>query len=229
MFSRTPIFELASSLRRDERASFIVRYKNNDGRRLCLHQLSEFASLPSTRSFDREVGSTSPSFRLCFDMRVVLRALMKLGMNLLAAYCPNTPVNRDCFRNTIEFILDEVAADPTVFSRNGFVDPSAVQGFRDFSGHAFRLQHIDGDWHVESSFFGGRVASFVRIPGPNLESWSWKEIRVPLKSRDWLFDSGTITVPLNPRIIWDDLKRIVPSIKCEVKTRMRPDRASTMK
>src|SRR5205823_3094379 len=60
---------------------------------------------------------TGPSF--FFDMGETLRALMKMGLNLIAAYCPKTPVNHESFAHSIRVIKGEVQIPLPVLEANG--------------------------------------------------------------------------------------------------------------
>jgi len=172
IFTRLPIRELAKRLLHNERASFVLRYLSRDEKRFALNSLDNWNA---TDSFQGKIGIGSylPVLRCFYDSAKVWRALAKIGINILSKYCPNTPVSRDGngFRDVIQVIMGETPITPDMLCANGFVYESDIAPIRaDDHGHSFRLLHMDGRWHIFSSFFGGRggesdrsCASKVRI------------------------------------------------------------------
>ena len=77
--------------------SFTLRYVNEDDRRFafqCMDKLGDGRKLNRGRV---KPGSHTPSLCCYFDVASTLRALMKIGLNLIADQCPNTPVNEESF------------------------------------------------------------------------------------------------------------------------------------
>jgi len=142
---------------------------------------------------------------------------MKMGLNLIAAYCPNTPVDNNSFEMPIRIIRDEAGQIPTkLFSVNGFVRPSDVEPIKAAgNSHSFRLTYDNGVWLVYFSFFGGQVGARVRIPGPNYEDWQTVDIVAPLGSKDWTLTRSQMILPINTCVEWNDGKIIVPSFKLQ--------------
>jgi hypothetical protein len=151
-----------------------------------------------------------------FDIGNTLRALMKLGLNLIAAYCHNTPVNHDTFRQAMRLILGEGQINPELFNKMGLVRAKGIQCIKDNGGgHSFRLVHMNGHWLAYSSFFGGRIGSFVSIPGPNYESWACADIVAPIKSKDWVFKKREIIQPFAVTVDWANSAEVTPSLNLQ--------------
>jgi hypothetical protein len=138
---------------------------------------------------------------------------MKLGLNLIAAYCPNTPVNHETFADPIRAITSKEQIPQRVMMTNGFVHAEDIAGISsNVNEHAFRLVHIDGVWHVYLSFFGGSVGAFVRIPGPNCEVWRSADITAPIKSKAWTIRPSPLLQQTKVRVVWKDGRAIIPSL-----------------
>ncbi len=114
----------------------------------------------------------------------------------------------------MRLILGEGQISPQLFNIMGFVRAKEIQCIKDEGGgHSFRLVHVDRYWRVYSSFFGGRIGSFVLIPGPNHETWACADILAPIKSKDWVFTKLEIIQPIEVKVEWSDSAAIAPSFK----------------
>jgi hypothetical protein len=139
---------------------------------------------------------------------------MKLGLNVIAAFCGKTPVNYESFNTAIAIICGDVDLPRRAIPKNGFVRAADVQGIKAAgNAHSFRLTHADGVWHVITSFFGGKVGSYVQIPGPNYEPWRWAEIVAPLRSKVWPMNTGSVLRPLKLNVEWNNSASVIPSVK----------------
>jgi hypothetical protein len=140
---------------------------------------------------------------------------MKLGLNLVAAHCPSTPVDPDSFAFATRVIRDEAGQIPLqVLLPNGFVHAEDVQAISaPGNAHSFRLLHIDGKWHVFSSFFGGKIGAYVRVPGPNHEAWRCADIVAPLWSKAWTVNTSPILRHTQVRVEWSGGGLVTPSLK----------------
>jgi hypothetical protein len=203
--------------------SFELQYLYSHDKRFALSQLEGWNSSKSFGRFEKGIGSKLPVLGCSYEAGAVLRGLMKMAVNLLAAFCPNTPVDRAGFMDVIRVVMGEIPVSPALIRANGFVYASDVEPIRaDNAAHSFRLLYMDGYWHIFSSFFGGRMGSFVRFPGPNGESWCCADVVAPLKSKDWTITRGSILQPLTVRIEWQDMAKIMPSVKMlNVQSEMR--------
>jgi hypothetical protein len=223
IFARYSINELADRLLQDKRASLIVRYENEADKRFALNTLDAWNPSGRMRSMEVGLGSALPAIRCLFERSRTLRALLKIAVNLLSNYCVNTPVNRDGFGGVIRLIKGEAPVDTTLFQHNGFVYALDVESISSNDAcHSFRLLHMDGFWHIYSSFFGGRIGSVVHLPGPNGEDWSCADIVAPLRSKNWTIKTGSVLQPLTVRVEWQRLEKIMPSVEMlNVHSRMR--------
>lgn len=228
VFSRKPIRELAEQVRGNKRASFVVRYRTEAEARSTLNVLDHWNPRMSFDRLEVGIGSHLPTLRCFYDVTKALRGLAKIAINILCDCCPSTPVCRSSagFREVIRVVTGEDPVAPRLFRSNGFVRASDIQPIRLVDGgHSFRLLHMDGHWHVYSSFFGGRIGSFLRFPGPNRESWRQADIQAPIRSPDWQVTTGRILQPLTVRVEWEDIARIIPSAKMlNVKTELNVTR-----
>jgi hypothetical protein len=145
---------------------------------------------------------------------------MKLGLNLIAAHCPNTPLDHESFAHVIRVIRGEAGQiPPPVFELNGFTHAEDLQATKaPANAHSFRLVFMNSKWHVFSSFFGGKIGAYVRGPGVNLESWICADIIAPLKSKEWKVTTSSILPVMKVRVEWNDSKVVVPSFKLQNST-----------
>lgn len=161
------------------------------------------------------------SFLRRFDMRVVLRAMYKQAINLLAAYCPNTEIARETFP-VLEYITDECDVPYKTFYRNGFTTVPLMEHSED--GHVFVMQYCEGEWEVYSSYFGGRVSTFVRLIGGNRESWRRLEVSVPLGGGSWRAKTSQIYIAHGSeyrQVQWERLDAIVRGVDVNYDFRKR--------
>ena len=142
----------------------------------------------------------------------VLRALVKIGINLLAFYCQRTVVSRDTFPAAVAYVLGQAPL--------GLLQDECgpvVHGDMDHlqcpkGAHRFRLTH-DQTWALDCAFFGGRVGATVCFPGPNCEGWRTADVTAYYAvQRKWEFDTLQLILPRNVRIEWADWRRVAPSI-----------------
>ncbi len=214
VFAPRSIFEVAANVRKQ---SFVLRYVSEEDRQFVLQSLPNLPDRPPYKEWTHTLGSRQPTICLFFDVGDTMRALMKLGLNLVAACCPNTPVNRDSFGTAIRVILGETGqVPPRVFRTNGFVHAEDVQAIKaPGNAHSFRLVHTGREWHVYSSFFGGKVGSHVLVPGPNREGWRCADIVAPLWSKDWAVRTSPVLPSMDVRVEWRDGRVIAPSFKLQ--------------
>jgi len=194
--------------------SFDFQYRTTADKNFGLSQIDNWKSNRSLEKFHSTSGSEYPVIACLYECDKVVRALLKIAVNLLAAYCPNTPVNRLGFGRVIRVITGEEKTHPALIRDNGFVHSRDVEALSLPDGsHSFRLVYANGSWRVWSSFFGGRIGSFVSFPGRNHENWSWADIRAPLKSRDWRINTSRLwPPPMGRRIQWTNPSEFMPSI-----------------
>jgi hypothetical protein len=192
------------------RSSFELQYCHAADKRFALSSLAQWDSSKRFRDSGESIGSGFPVIRSYSDANKTMRALFKLAINLLAASCPNTPVNATGLRPVISIVLGTAPILPRLFVETGFVSPAAVApinaGNRE---HSFRLLHIDGAWCIYSSFFGGQMGAVVRFPGPNAEYWRCADVVAPIDSNDWTFRTSSILQPLSCHTEWENPARFL--------------------
>ena len=213
LFTRHSIFEIARNVRKQ---SFILRFVSDDDKRRALQSLANLTEGVSASRWEHTIGSRLPTLGVYFDIGSTLRGLMKMGLNLIAAHCPHTPVDHRSFSSVIRIIRDEAGQIPLpVMLQNGFVHAGDIQSIKaEGNAHSFRLVHLGGVWHVYFSFFGGRVGAYVRVPGPNLEAWRCADIVAPLRSKCWTVTKTSIVPSMRtPRVNWNDGTVVMPSVK----------------
>jgi hypothetical protein len=214
IFTPHSISEIAANVRKH---SFILRFANEDDLFFVLGSLSNLRNSAKVDRWTHKLGSPYPTIALFFDKGATMRALMKLGLNLIAAYCPKTPVNYESFAQAIRPIRDEAGQmPPGVLLKNGFIHAEDIQCIKaPNNAHSFRLIHTDHKWHIFSSFFGGKVGSYVMVVGPNHEEWLCADIVAPLNSKNWTISTSSILPPMRHRVEWRDSTAIAPSFKLQ--------------
>ncbi len=168
---------------------FICRYKNRSDKELLLKNLETLKPTMRFGTYQSMLGSPLPGFNLSFDVITLIRALTKIGINLLANYCTTTTVNNDYFREAIRFVMKGGTRNVRrVLARCGFVAPSDMSVLWSHKNiHRFRLVYFKwpGKWYLYCSFFGGSACAKIEFAGPNEEQWSTIDITAPVGSPDW--------------------------------------------
>jgi hypothetical protein len=219
LFTPRPIKKIAEN---PDKHSFTLRYVEDADKIFALRSLEKLQEMPF-RNRRMVMGSRGPTIACYFDMGVTLRGLMKIGVNLIAAYCQRTPVNVESFTQAIPLIRGKAPVAKWLLQSNGFIHPGrvkAISGNRNC--HAFRLVHDGSLWIVYSSFFGGRIGACASFPGPNYEHWKTLDIKAPLCSKNWVVkESQFIELLPHGRVEWTDSAQVCPSFPirqsaCEV-------------
>ncbi len=213
VFARRRIGEIARNI--NEQA-FILRFVNEDDRLFayqCMDRLGEGRQL---RNASIARGTHTPTVSCCYSIGDTLRALMKIALNLIAAYCRKTPVNYEAFASPIRAIRGQGDIPLLVLLQNGFVhaeDIEEIKGKED--EHTFRLVHMDDVWHVFPSFFGGSIGAYVRIPGPNCEEWNCADIVAPIRSKNWSITTRRTLPVMKVHVEWRDPAKVIPCFKTQ--------------
>jgi hypothetical protein len=162
-------------------------------------------------------SSHTPTVCCYYDIGDTLRALMKIGLNLIAALCPNTPVDHESFALPVRVIRGPVQILPPALVAGGFVHSEDVEAIKgNANEHTFRLMYVDGTWHVFSCFFGGDIGAYVQVPGPNREEWNCADIVAPINSKDWRHSTRRTLPMMNKvRIEWRDVSKVIPCFKTQ--------------
>jgi hypothetical protein len=210
VFTRHSIFEIA---RRIDSQSFILRFTNDNDKRVALRGLDTLEQAPKFNHRQHVMGSRSPAISIFFDIGNTLRGLMKIGLNLLAASCEKTSINLNTFSQAIKLVRGEIALRPSFLGRHGFVRHGDLEAIKSPPGtHSFRVMYTDREWWVYLSFFGGRIGAHVSIPGPSKEDWNCADIVAPLNSKAWTVSKRRLYLPMKVHIEWQSSKTICPSL-----------------
>lgn len=194
-----------------DKMHFECKYLGSLDRARLLSSLDRWRPFDGTIVLGKTVGVAEPESHLSFRPRFVLRALVKIGVNLLAYVCERTKVGRTTFMEATGFARYGIGGPRE--STAGLVVNDDVRCLNcPPNAHRFALAHDLGVWQLICSFFGGRIGAVVRFPGPNQESWRRVDIVAPLSSPHWKVTKGILLVPMHPRIEWMDMSRIVPSV-----------------
>jgi hypothetical protein len=143
-------------------------------------------------------GVIDPEAATSYRPRWTLRALVKIGINLLA-YVMGDDFRRESFSDAIQYVLNDTGEGPAS-NECGFMNKETTETLACPQGaHKFRLQY-DRNWTLDCSFFGGIVGATVSFPG-----CSWGEIRhievlAPLGSNEWKVSKSLVLIPRRPQV-----------------------------
>jgi hypothetical protein len=211
VFSRKPIENFEAGM------SFQVRYLKPTDLQFVLNRLDQWKSSTRFENFAVRKGAEIATLRVVFDRSMVVRALAKIAINLLAAFCEKTPINRDACSIVIRSITGEVPIHEGTFEHSGFLRPDGIKPISVDGTHSFRLLHNDRGWQVYSSFFGGRIGSLIHVPGKSLEEWRTADIVMPLdivmQLAKWTFRPSPILQPLSVRVESENVAKMIPSVE----------------
>ena len=165
-----------------ERHSFILRYRDEHDKRSALAALESWSPAREFRNArsQLDLASRQPSIQLIFRPEYVLRALLKIGVNLLAYCCEGTQVTCDTFPETFNLILGNRSPNRQDFNLTGFIEPPGEKySFAAPDSHAFRLSRTGNRWLIQAAFFEGAVCATCTIDGPSKENWRTAELVFP--------------------------------------------------
>lgn len=206
---------------------FNLRYHIDADRDRILDMLGKFDWSTRAKDVKLQLGSDSPEVRIKFCLTRAIQALTKIGFNLLAFFCKSTPVNRNTFRRTIEWITHgKHIRDFGDEQKFGFIAPAGVAELAcPPKSHKFRLTHdlSTNTWKMYVSFFEGKAAVYVAFSGPNNEIWGTMDVVAPYDRPMLppLFDNWYR--PLDTRAVMDP-REILPTIPFQTgETRVRRD------
>jgi len=146
-----------------------------------------------------------------YDEELILRALVNMGLNCLAFCCEQTPINKYTFFHAISYALYG-KGQPVNNIESGFINNEDVQKLKcPDKTHLISIFYADR-WFIDFSFFGGRIGARVILNGPNDEKWRTASITIPIGQKARI-DKLKIIVPQKMRIVWSDLRNIIPSVE----------------
>ncbi len=211
VFARKKICQIAANI---DDQSFTLRFISDEDRRHALNALSKLTDAEKFPHTMERLSSREPVAAFHFDVNEVCRALMKIGLNLVADCTTNTPINSRNFGWAMSRITGATTLSVCELDNNGFIEQQNLLGADPAErSHRFLLQHINGFWNVHSSFFGGRVESVIKFPGSNNESWRSCEIIAPFATKDWIYHKSKVLKSFSWRFQWTDMTKIIPCFK----------------
>ncbi len=199
-----------------DKQSFILRYATAEDRQRALLTLSRLDVNHPFGQYAAKQGSRVPAISLYFDLGRVLRALVKIGFNLLAAFCTNTSVNCESFPIATKMILGiGIHPGQRAIENSGFIHAADIPGISTPNCHSFRIISLLDGWRVYSSFFAGRIGTVVELPGPNNETWGTMDIIAPINGKEWQVKTSPIAQLTAYRIENENVGLIAPSLKLQ--------------
>ena len=199
--------------------SFECRYHGTVDQNHILRTLEQWKLDPRKwKQFEGE-GVVDPEAMTTYQPRRILRALVKIGINLLA-YVMGDEFSRDRFLEAVEYVRFDRGCGPSK-DHCGFLQHTATEKLAcPADSHKFVLQY-DRNWGLFCSFFGGMIGAWVDFPGR-----CWGEVRcinvvAPVGGNQWQVNTSPILVPTDRRVtIRPDL--MAPSLQIKnVQTRIR--------
>lgn len=213
VFTRKSISDLAKKI---ENQSFILRYMTPEDKNFALRCLDSLDGRPFVNQWKKKKGSKSPAIAHFFDVNMTLRALLKFGFNLIAAYCTETAVDLSSFGEVVAQITGSKPLKPLDIAGSGFVHATDIECINSpQKAHSFRLVYLDEHWIVYSSFFGGRIGAAVSFPGPNQEKWNTIDVVAPINSKKWMCKTYSLIQPIKVNVNWKDIDKISPTLKLQ--------------
>jgi len=211
------------------RIHFKCRYAESADQGRILWSLDNWRPFEGKLKGKEHWGGMEPEAQMSYNCGDVLRALVKIGLNLLVYVCGPTQVNRQTFSEAIAFARYDEGGGPSI-DDCGFVwNTDVAQMECPPDAHKFRLT-CDQNWALDCAFFGGRMGATVAFPGPCAEQWSRVEIVAPLGSPDWTVETSPVILPRRMHVNWGDLPVIAPSLPAKnVEYRVRVERRTSGK
>lgn len=180
-----------------------------------LEQLSKFDWNHRAEKSDRVTSSNQATVRFSFSLTDVMRAVAKIGFNLLAYHCKTTSPSIANFRRTVEWITQcdhtDTFGDDSKF---GFIHPADLAPLGCSEGeHRFRLthDHATNIWHMYAAFFSGKAGVYVAFKGPSLEDWATMDIVAPYERPMLAPVFSKLYLPLTVRVTKNQ-REMIPSI-----------------
>ena len=163
VFTRRTIAEIADNL---DKQTFIIRYMSQTDKFAVLRQLDTFDPYRRSSKWTKKHSASRSPMESSFDMGKTMRGLMKIGFNILAAYCEKTPVDRSAFRGVVKLLLGENSPSPELVKRNGFVYAADLAELSAPNrAHAFRLTWMGNESARLFEFFWWSYMCDSCLPG----------------------------------------------------------------
>lgn len=182
IFCKKPISQWDSS----ELTFELKFHKDGDDKRV-LDKLSTFDWTSRVTDYKMQLGTHESTVNFPFSLTDFMRAMAKIGVNLLAFHCPSLAPSRATFARTIEWITERKHLQDFGDDRRfGFIHPADVASMNcPANAHMFRLMHDPAKniWKMYAAFFGAQAAAYVEFFGPGEATWSTIDIVAPYEAK----------------------------------------------
>ncbi len=201
--------------------TFVCGYASNNDKNTLLKHLHNQKFPIEFGEPDVILGSKSPVQNQSYIASAVIRALTKIGINLLIHVCKKTVIDRHSFSESMNRIRYGIRLHnkEVCLLKNGFVPFEDMQSLNCPTGcHKFRLIYYPASylWVLYCSFFGGDINAKVEFIGQSQEEWTSIDRTVPLQSANWKYEKSTdsrrIQVGVGWPILPNDLIRSLPPV-----------------
>lgn len=199
--------------------SFECRYHGKIDQNQILTTLENWRIDVDDLQESREDGVNDPEQATSYRPRWINRALVKIGINLLA-YVMQDEFPQDKLDEAIRFVRYDAGRGPSSLECGFLRHDVTVQLGCPEDAHKFRLQH-DQNWTLDCSFFGGAIGATIAFPGPRWNKARRVDIVAPIGSNEWEIHQSQVLIPRSP-CVTDQIDIMMPSIDIRnVQTRTR--------
>jgi len=214
-FFRRSVQELADN----PPTSFVLRYCTPADKRLAIRELGKLGSDLQNKGQSRILpSSNTPRLAIDLDGGKVLRAVLKIGLNLLSHCCIETSLRHPEFKKWIGLVSGALPVRINHLKQCGFTRPYCVQNlFHTGKSHRFRIIYDSGIWKIYSSYFNGDAATYAAFRGPSFEDWVTMDLEMPLATGEiQVLTSTKLVLPMQTASIeWQDSGKICPSLQMQ--------------
>ncbi len=211
IFTRNSIAQLMTNPH--GRFSFETRYSRKSDRVAIEKLLSTLSPNSRGTRFEMRPGSLTPIVGGSINLTLMVRGLLKIGVNLIAYACRRTQVSSASFGPAIRAVIGADPLNSVAIVSTGFVCPDSLTLIHDEAGaHRFLLQHHSSQWSVYMSFFGGLGCAVARLPGPCDEQWNSCTIVAPIDSGNWERIESPIVYPIIASVRTHDFHKLFPKL-----------------
>lgn len=199
--------------------SFVLRYCSRADRRFAIRELDKLGGIQPKKGQSRTLpSSNTPRLAIDLDGGKVLRAILKIGLNLLAHCCSKALLRHPDFKKWIGLVSGALSVRINHLEQCGFTRPYCVQNLSHTGkSHRFRIIYDSGIWRIYSSYFNGDAATYAAFRGPSFEDWVTMDLEMPLATgKIQVLSCTKLVLPMQTAIIeWQDSGKICPCIQMQ--------------
>lgn len=198
VFVRKRISEISN------KTHFICRYERGFPQQKILFLIDKWSG-QETQRYVRTLGERETEASFSFQPRRVERALVKIGINLLAYLCKKTPITESTFPAAVRFVRHDRGGGPPS-DLTGFAPAQITRKVLECrpKHHTFRLTYHTGAWVLECAFYEGKLGAVTAFPGPNKEPWLRADILVPIGASKWVIKRSNLVMSNRIEGTWSD-------------------------